>query len=220
MMDFFRKTVQVIQRLIVLSLLFNLLLYFPTVSTANAYDCGDLAPNYDPSKPFDPHIIARDLTKSEKDKLEKMFESLEGDWKGEAEDLICRGKKQYEKLQDLFTIRGEVKVDRDVNFRLEADLHSDINRRSHNEVIEFYLADNKLRLDTDSEAGDIENLIVTEKKVQFTTKRGIGGGYYSSSQPKREFFISLTMSSNSFTLEKRVYADSKLVSVQTRRFTR
>lgn len=188
------------------------------VSLAYAYDCGDPSPSHEDEKPPDAGIDARDLTRSERDTIEKLFNSFVGNWQGEAEDLECHGKDNYERRRDTFTIRAEVTTDRNGNLRLESELRSAKNRNSHIETMEFYLVDNRLRLDTDSAAGDIENLEVSKNKVRFSTKRGLRSGYLMAAQPKREFFITLTKTSNSFTIEKQVYTHGKLNSASTRRF--
>ncbi len=203
-----------------IAVVMHLLLLFLAVSIANADDCGDFPPTHIPGKPFDSNIHARDLTSTENDRLERLFESIEGKWQGEAEEFICHGKGRFEKISDHFNLRAKVSVNSDGYIRLEADLRSSINRKSLTEIMSFYLIENRLRLDTDSSFGDIENLKVSENKFQFSTKRGFSSGYMTAGQARREIFFIFTKASNSFTTEKRVYTNDKLNSIKTMHFTR
>jgi len=152
---FFRKSVLLCISFFLISSL--------TLHYTYANDCVSRSPSYANKKTPNDKLKVRDLTDTEQDLLRNMFQSLSGRWEGNANDTECKGRtgERY-KETSTFTIKAEVKTDRNGDLRLESVLYSEEQHTRHSEIIEFFLTDNKLRFDNDSGAGDVEIIDISK----------------------------------------------------------
>jgi hypothetical protein len=162
----------------------------------------------------------RDLTAGERKILERLFKSLEGDWEGEGEETQCRGSGDavYQEVED-FTLEAEAEYDPDGSLRIETDLRSPSQKTRHSEVLTLYLADNKLRVDNESGAGDIELAEVGSSRIRYI-KRGVIFGASGGATLRQELFVTLSAGGSTFSIETMVFSQGQFAGSKVRRYGR
>lgn len=169
--------------------------------------------------PYDP-IEVRKLTPSEFANLSKLFQSLTGDWRGEAEHFFCRSDQDPSDIAiERSIIRAKVQVDRNSNLNLSANLYSESDRTSYQKNLWLYLNDLKLRLNNDNSTGNVELQTVSEHKVAFFARHVLQTGT-SGGSARQEPFYSVTRTPDEFTIEMRLYVRGKLSSGYTWTFSK
>jgi hypothetical protein len=90
-------------------------------------------------------IIPRDLMEGEYQDLQKLFQSLEGNWEGNARVLVCEGYQDKDrKVVDEYSVKSEGKIHSTGQFDLKATLHSQEKKATHHENLQLYLDPKKL----------------------------------------------------------------------------
>ena len=198
----------------------GLLLLIAGLPTAWAENCGAPSPTFQQGKtPFD-EMEVRDLTAGERKMLERLFKSLEGDWEGEGEETQCRGSGDtvYQENEG-FTLEAEAEYDPDGSLRIETDLRSPSQKTRHSEALTLYLADNKLRVDNDGGAGDIELVEVGSSRIRYI-KRGVIFGASGGASLRQELFVTLSAGGGTFSIETMVFIQGKFAGSRVRRYRR
>jgi len=195
------------------------LLIFAVAHTALADECLSSSPSISQmgETPYDP-IDVRELTSPEYQKLSKLFRSLDGNWHGTTEQFFCRSDGDPSDVDiDHPTIKAKVRVDRNSNLELSADLYSERDRTSSQENLWLYLNDRKLRLNNDNGTGDVELLSVSDDKVAFFIRHVLQSGI-SSGSARQERFFTITKAADEFTIKMSLYVQGRLSSGYTWRF--
>ena len=194
---------------------------FPGIG-APAYgaQCLDDSPTVRAGK--DPYaaIDARDLTQTEYHRIKSLFESLAGEWQGTATEFFCMDiKDPADKKTEQYTLKARVQVDYFGNFLLNVELYSPREHVTHPELMRFYLDEKRLRINTRSDAGDVQLLAVEDQKIQFLYRLLLPGDDGKGTIHK-EFFVLLSTGDNAFSIRQRIYSQGRLSSEQEWNFTR
>lgn len=165
-------------------------------------------------------IKTRDLTPVEYGWIKSLFKSLEGEWQGTASDFFCTDfKDPTKKTTGQYTLKARVQVDYFGNFLLDMDLYSQRRHVSRPELMRFYLDEKRLRINTDSNAGDVQLITVQERKIQLLYRLLLPGNDGRGSIHK-EFFVLLSAGDNTFSIRQRIYSQGRLSSQQVWDFSR
>jgi hypothetical protein len=108
-------------------------------------------------------------------------------------------------------VRADVDVDYYGNLLMAADFYDPVNRTRHQETLRLYLNNNRLRIDHDTGAGDVELIELGDQVVAFLFRRVIPTGGTSGSS-RSETFFTLRAGRQSLTIEQQVYVQAKLSS--------
>ncbi len=182
------------------------------VQPAIAWECLSPSPSVEMGEtPYDP-IDIRELTQSEFQVVAEMLKFMDGAWKGRAEQFFCRSDRDPTDLEvDTPTIKARVRVDRNNNLVLNAELYSERDRTSYQKNLRFYLNNRLFRINNDNGTGDVELLEVSGTKVAFFSRHVLQTNKTGGSA-RQEIFYALTKTPEGFTIEKRVYVQTKLSS--------
>ena len=102
-------------------------------------------------------IIPRDLMEGEYQDLQELFQSLEGNWEGNALVLVCEGTQdKVRKVVDEYSVKSEGKIPTTGQFDLKATLYSQEKKGTHHENLRLYLDSKKLTSEPNISIADIE----------------------------------------------------------------
>ncbi|MCP4749094.1 MAG: hypothetical protein GY874_23610 [Desulfobacteraceae bacterium] len=176
-------------------------------------NCYVPSPSYaDGKSPFD-KINVRDLTNTEEEILIENFKSLSAYWKGEAIEEQCKGSVESPyRERNLYSIKAKAETDRFGNVKLKSTFRSDEKNTTHSEIIRLYLVDNKFRFNDDTGYGDVELIEITKSKVRFLKR-------YVDRFLRREYFVTLSFESNSFSIDTTIYVQGKYSFFTKKNFT-
>ena len=182
------------------------------VSIGLAQECLSPSPTtLSGKKSYDP-IETRELTPDEHRQTVTLFKSLAGDWRGTADTFFCRSISDPRDVErGRLEVRADVDVDYYGNLLMAADFYDPVNRTRHQETLRLYLNNNRLRIDHDTGAGDVELIELGDQVVAFLFRRVIPTGGTSGSS-RSETFFTLRAGRQSLTIEQQVYVQAKLSS--------
>ncbi len=176
------------------------------------HECFGPSPSSTPSGVSYLDVNTRELDTDQIRNLKQIFDEIRGRWKGVAEGFSCLGTVQnLQKKPENFSVRAEATVDSSSTLYLLADLDSQDTGVRRNERYEFYLKDSLLRLDSESAAGDIELLHLTESGFTVLQKRWHGIGRRRNNFV--ETLIAVNRAEDSLTIERVNYANGMLGGV-------
>ena len=215
-----RKYVIVLRNYIWVACIWGLIMLPGFSSSAYGAECLEESPTIRAGE--DPYgaIDARDLTPAEYGRIDSLFKSLEGEWQGTASDFFCTDfKDPTKKTTEQYTLKARVRVDHFGNFLLNMDLYSPQRHVTRAELMRFYLDAKRLRINTDSNAGDVQLITVEDRKLQLLYRLLLPGGEGKGSIHK-EFFVLLSAGDNTFSIRQRIYSQGRLSSQQVWNFSR
>lgn len=182
-----------------------------------------VAPGADAATCFSPVLLDQDakattLTPPLQKAIGNFFERMEGNWRGKAESLRCKGTiAAPRRSTQKFRIRADIDVERAASLRVDAELAG--GGRSRREVIRLFTDADRLRVDSNNAAGNTQLLHVDGSQMEFarTTTFETGTGTItrttvvrrltlSGSRLKFDFFVyrqGLLDSHTSWVLEKK-----------------
>jgi hypothetical protein len=162
-------------------------------------------------KSYEP-IEDRDLTPDEFKTLEALFKSLDGEWQGTADTFFCRSiSDPNDVLPEHFTVKAKVSVDSYGNLLLTAEFYDPADRSNHQQTLRLYLNNNRLRIDHDTGAGDVELITVNDHTIAFLYRRVNPTGNRGGSS-RSEYFFTLLSGERSLTIDQQIYVQAKLSS--------
>ncbi len=190
------------------------------VSIGLAQECLSPSPTtLSGKKSYDP-IEIRELTADEHRQTVTLFKSLAGDWRGTADTFFCRSISDPRDVdRGHLEVRADVEVDYYGNLVMTADFYDPVNRTRHQETLRLYVTNNRLRIDHDTGAGDVELIELGDQVVAFLYRRVIPTGGASGSS-RSETFFTLRAGRQSLTIEQQVYVQAKLSAGHTWRLNR
>ena len=160
-------------------------------------------------------IIPRDFAKGEYQNLQKLFQSLEGNWEGNASVIVCEETQdKVRKVVDNYLIKSEGKMSSTGQFDIKATLHSQKKNETRDESLYLYLDPKKLALEPNISIGDIELISVSSNELAYVEKtqnRSESGG---SEMHEKVTTIKKT-GEESFTLERILYYNGRLIKIST-----
>ena len=150
--------------------------------------------------------------------LQELFQSLDGDWEGNARVLDCEGTPdKVHKVIDNYSVKSEGKMLRTVSkrqFDLKTTLYSPEKRESHQENLRLYLDPKKLTSEPDISISDIELISVSTNELVYVKNRQDRSG--SGALLVRETVVTIkTTGKASFLLERVNYYNGMLVTLST-----
>ena len=163
-------------------------------------------------------VVPRDLMASEYRDLQELFQSLNGEWEGNARVLDCEGTPdEVRKVIEDYTVKSEGKMLRTVStrqFDLETTLYSLKKRASHQENLRFYLDPKKLTTEPDISVSDIELISISTDKLVYVKNSQDRSG--SGALLVREAVVTIKKTGKaSFFLERISYYNGVLVTFST-----
>ena len=165
-------------------------------------------------------IASRDLTPAERDTIKALFTSLDGEWRGSAHDLYCRGLKDPDDNRRYAdTVKADVAVDHTGNFYLRMSLYSPQKRSTRQEILRFYLIGKRLRVNSPSTAGDVELIDVQTNRLAFLYRLLLQSDT-SKGSIRKEIFIALETGDNTFSVEQQIYSQGRLSAEKIWRLSR
>jgi hypothetical protein len=193
---------------------------FAINAPARAAECLEDSPTVQAGKdPYAP-IHVRDLTPEEYNRILTLFKSLQGQWKGTAREFFCLDLNDpTAKKSEDFTVKADVTVDYFGNFLLEMTLYSQKQNATHSELMRFYLDQKRLRINTNSNAGDVELLGLSEQSIALLYRLLLQNDNGKGST-RKEFFVELTASDQTFAIRQRIYSQGRLSYEKDWRFIR
>ena len=160
-------------------------------------------------------IIPRDFTGGEYQNLQKLFQSLEGNWEGNASVLVCEGTQdKVREVVDNYSVKSEGKMSSTGQFDLKATLHSQKKKTTHNEYLHLYLDPKKLTSEPNISVADIELISVSSDELAYVEKRQNRSG--SGALLMRETATTIKKTGEaSFSLERILYFNGRLITIST-----
>jgi hypothetical protein len=159
-------------------------------------------------------IIPRDFIENEYQNLQKLFQSLEGNWKGNALVLVCEGTQdKVRKVVDNYSVKSECKMRSTGHFVLETEVYSQKDRAAHNENLRLYLDPKKLTGGPNFSIADIELISVSSDELVYVekTRSRSGGGSLM-----RETVTTIKKTGEaSFSLKRILYLKGRLITIST-----
>jgi hypothetical protein len=160
-------------------------------------------------------IIPRDFTGGEYQNLQKLFQSLEGNWEGNASVLVCEGTQdKVREVVDNYSVKSEGKMSSTGQFDLKATLHSQKKKATHNEYLRLYLSKEKLTSEPNISIADIELISVSSDELAYVEKRQSRSGGGASEMREKVTTIKKTGEA-SFSLERILYFNGRLITIST-----
>ncbi|KJS28413.1 MAG: hypothetical protein VR64_24720 [Desulfatitalea sp. BRH_c12] len=179
-----------------------------------------LAPSPTLLKGEDPYapIKDRDLTPGENDTLKRLYQSLTGNWRATAETFFCTSADDPDDVDsDRATGQAKVVVDYSGDLTMTAEFYSPRQKSSHQEILHMFQSNNRLRIEHDTGAGDVELIDISGHTISCLYRRIVPMGKGSS---RREFFFTLHAAADAFTIEQQLYIQGRLSSGQSWHFKR
>lgn len=156
-------------------------------------------------------VRTRKLTSEEHRNLERLFKTLERNWDGTGEALICLGKKGAirERFRN-YAVDAKVDINASGTLTIDADLYDEKDRVTQNETIRLFFDDDRLLANRFS-AGDVELIDISPTRLVFLQKyrqqqvAGTGG-------IMKEVLTIIDANSSQFSLERSVFTLGELSS--------
>ena len=160
-------------------------------------------------------IVSRNLNQSEQNDLKSLFDSLEGDWAGTAEVLICDSREGVlERQTETYSLKAEIEMDRSGNFFLSAEFYSREKSARHQDGVRLYLNGQVLSMEPNNTISDIEVLAASDDELSYVKKSRRRSG--SGAPTVQEFVITIKKTGDSsFVFEKVFFLQGRLISIST-----
>jgi len=160
-------------------------------------------------------IIPRDLMEGEYRDLQELFQSLEGNWEGNALVLVCEGTQdKVRKVFDDYSIKSEGKMPSTGQFVLKTTLYSQEKKGTHQENHRLYLDFKKLTTEPNISVADIELISVSSDELAYVEKRQNRSG--SGASEMRETVTTFKKAGEaSFSLKRTLYFNGRLITIST-----
>ena len=160
-------------------------------------------------------IIPRDLMEGEYQDLQKLFQSLEGNWEGNAFVLVCEGTQdKARKVVDNYSVKSEGKMHSTGQFVLKTTLHSQEKKGTHHENLHLYLDPKKLTSEPNISVADIELTSVSSDELAYVEKRQNRSGGGALLMRETTTTIKKTGEA-SFSLKRILYFNGRLKTIST-----
>ena len=160
-------------------------------------------------------IIPRDPMEGEHQDLQELFQSLEGNWEGNALVLVCEGTQdKVRKVVDNYSVKSEGKMGSTGQFVLKAALYSQKKKATRNENLHLYLGPKTLTSEPNISIADIELISVSSDELVYVEKgqKRSGGG---ASLPRETVDTIKKIGEASFSLERILYLNGRLITINT-----
>jgi hypothetical protein len=160
-------------------------------------------------------IIPRDLMEGEYQDLQKLFQSLDGNWEGNALVLVCEGTQdKVRQVVENYSVKSEGKMHSTGQFALKTTLYSQEKKGTHHENLRLYLDPKKLTSEPNISVADIELISVSSDKLTYVEKRQNRSG--SGASEMRETVTTFKKAGEaSFLLERILYFNGRLITIST-----
>jgi hypothetical protein len=147
--------------------------------------------------------------------LQKLFQSLEGNWEGNAMVLVCEGTPdEIRKAVENYSVKSEGKMRSTGQFALKTTLYSQEKKSRHLENLRLYLDPQKLTAQPNISVADIELISVSSDELSYVEKRQNRSA--SGASEMRETVTTLKKTGEgSFLLESSFYFNGKLITIST-----
>jgi hypothetical protein len=160
-------------------------------------------------------IIPRDFIEGEYQDLQELFQSLEGNWEGNALVLVCEGTQdKVRKVVDNYSVKSEGKMRSTGQFVLKTALYSQKKKATHNENLRLYLGPKKLTSEPNISIADIELISVSSDELVYVQKGQKRSGNEASLMRETVDTIKKTGEA-SFSLERILYLNGRLITINT-----
>lgn len=178
---------------------------------ALAADCFSPSPSRQADMELTTEIVPRTLSNNELNVISSMIKQLQGQWKGQADETICKGTvNNVNKELIEYTLDLDIRNYRGNELEIKAMLKSLASKKSRNEILKMYITENKFRVNNEFAAGDVEIIKISEYEVSFFRKvvtRTKSGGV-----SVRELVQSLSLADRQLNMEFTVYFNGVLSS--------
>ena len=165
-------------------------------------------------------VQTRDLSKDEYSKIKNFFNSIKGNWVGEATSVFCKGKfdAPIEKV-DIFTIKSKIDFESSEKLSIDSNFRSESQMTNRQEVLNLFLLKNRLRIRKNAPTGDIELIEISDDVLAFLEKNnstsfGRGGVVVN------EIVFRIEKQQNDLDFEFKFYSNGILSNVNTWKLTK
>jgi len=160
-------------------------------------------------------VIPRDLMEGEYQDLQELFQSLEGNWEGDALVLVCEGTQdKVRKVVETYSVKSEGKMPSTGQFVLKTTLYSLEKKGTHHENLQLYLDPKKLTSEPNISVADIELISVSSDELAYVEKRQSRSG--SGASEMRETVTTFKKADEaSFLIERILYFNGRLITIST-----
>ena len=192
-----------------------LLVSIITVLNLYAHECFSPPPSVQQGRGKFEDIVPRNLQGDEYQDLRKLFQDLDGDWKGNAEVLVCKSSGDEIRTEiDNYAVISEVNMNTSGRFVIESTLSSRKKRNKHHVNHHLYLSKDKLSSEANVAVADIELISVSDDELVYVKKgRSRSGG---GAALIREIITTIRKSGeSSFIFEKLIYLQGMLKSISS-----
>jgi hypothetical protein len=186
-----------------------------------AADCFDRSPALLAGKGLFAPVVPRDLTPTEQAFVRRTFQSLDGDWKGQGDEIQCKSTTDSsDREETLYDLRAAAETDGDSKLLLKLDIYDIQNQTSYQMPFRLYLSTMRLRYEHDGDAGDVELLALDSSEIKFIYRVSIRGRSRGGTPMRKAFVISLITKENAFAVHRDIYTRGKLTTKWRWRFQR
>ena len=163
-------------------------------------------------------VITRNLVDNEYEDLKALFQSLEGEWSGTMEVVVCEGSEDDVRREiENFSVKSVGSMKTSGRFTLDSRLHSRQKKSRHQEYIRLYLSEQLLASEANRSVSDIELVSVSSNELIYLKKRQRKSG--SGAKIPLEWITTIKMADeSSFTIEQLLYVHGFLRSTSTWQF--
>jgi len=183
--------------------------------TLSASECFSPSYSIQQGRGVNEAIIPRDLMEGEYRDLQGLFQSLEGNWEGNALVLVCEGTQdKVRKVVDNYSVKSEGMMYSTGQFVLKTTLHSQEKKGTHHENLHLYLDPKKLTSEPNISVADIELISVSSDELAYVEKRQNRSG--SGALLMRETVTTIKKTGEaSFSLKRILYFNGRLTTIST-----
>jgi hypothetical protein len=144
----------------------------------------------------------RKLNEKEYTAVQKMLETLVGQWQGSMDEINCHGSEHSSSKEiDHYSVKAKALLSREGDFSIRADLHCKEKKTGSQQVHNLSFKEKILLWGGD--IGFVEPISLSAGQLSFLYKKGAYGVL-------REMFITIEGDSNMLVIDEEIYAWGKL----------
>lgn len=148
------------------------------------------------------HPKIRRLNDQESTAVQKMLETLAGQWQGSMDEISCHGSEHSSSKEiNHYSVKAKALLSHEGDFSIRADLFGEKKTASAQQVHNLSFKEKILRWGSDK--GFVEPISLSDGKISFLFRIGVSGVL-------REIFITIESDNNMFIIDEEIYAWGKL----------
>ena len=183
---------------------------------ATAAECFGNSPSKNRGLPLTAEIAIKNIASDEYQTLERLIKNMEGFWNGTATEINCKGdasataEEKHEYKVHVHATTKYMPVEDTQSLKFRATWEGKTRNTTKLENFRFFLTQDRLRLDRNIPAGDVEIIKIEDNFLVLTKKTNVrnrAGGVVA-----QEIVRSYLLTHNTLSIEYLAYSNGRLVA--------